>query len=100
MIQIIALIDVKDPALFRKYEIEAVCIMKRYGGSLLVAFEPNENESVEVNCSEVHCLEFPDLNSFKSYRKDYRLGEMAELREKAISKIKIIVSDRVKSYES
>lgn len=98
MIKIIVLIDVKDFVAFREYETKAVSIMRLYGGKMLSAFEPNESESIEANCSEVHYLEFPDLDSFKRYRKDVKLVEMSALREQAISKIRIIVSGKFKSY--
>ena len=98
MIQIIVLINVKDLVAFREYETGAVSIMQLYGGKMLSAFEPNENESIEANCSEVHYLEFPGLDSFKRYRRDVKLVEMSALREKAISKIKVIVSGKFKSY--
>ena len=98
MIKIMVLIDVKNFVAFREYETKTVIIMKQYGGKMLSAFEPNENESIEANCSEVHYLEFPDLDSFKRYRRDIKLVEMSALRETAISKIKIIVSGKFKSY--
>jgi uncharacterized protein (DUF1330 family) len=52
MIQIIVLIDVKNLVAFREYETGAVSIMRQYGGNMLSAFEPNENESIEANYSE------------------------------------------------
>ncbi len=98
MIQVIAFIEVKDFVAFCKYETEAVSIMQQYGGKMLSAFEPNESESTEANCSEVHYLEFPDLDSFRRYRRDAKFSEMSALREKAISRTRTIVSGKFKSY--
>jgi len=100
MIEIIALIEVKDNAAYAEYETQAVRIMKRHGGKLVSAFEPDKKETTESNVSEVHYLQFPDLNSFKEYRSSFELSKFSELREKAISNIKIIVSGKSKSYES
>lgn len=92
MIQIIALLEVKDQSSFKQFEKKAIKIMGKYNGKLLSAFEPNEVESTLPNIGEVHYLEFPDLQAFKNYRGDSELKELAELRNKGISKTIIIVS--------
>lgn len=99
MIEIIALIKVKDNAAYFEYETEAVQIIKQYGGELLSAFEPDDKESSESNISEVHYLQFPDFNAFKKYQSDPGLIKLSELKEKAISNIRVIVSGKFKSYE-
>ena len=100
MIEIIALIEVKDNDAYTEYETQAVRIMKQYGGKLLSAFEPNENESSLNEVSEVHYLSFPSLLSFSEYKGSKDLANLSELKERAIKNIKVIVSGKVKSYEN
>ena len=92
MVQIIALLEIKDKASFKNFEEKAIKIMGKYKGKLLSAFEPNEIESSLPNIGEVHYLEFPNHEAFNNYRDDSELKELAELRNKGISKTTIIVS--------
>lgn len=100
MIEIIALIKIKNNDAYVKYETKAVSIMKQHGGRLISAFEVNKNESSEMELSEVHYLQFPDLKAFKEYRENPELVKLVCLRGEAISDIKVIVSGESKSYES
>lgn len=99
MIEIIALLEVKDKVCFKKFESQAIKIMKKYNGKLVSAFRPNEEESTLSNIYEVHYLEFPDLNAFNSYKSDPQHKELKELRNNGISKTSVIVSGEKVVYE-
>ena len=92
MIEIIALLEVKDKASFKEFESKAIKIMKKYNGKLVSAFRPNKEESSLSNIYEVHYLEFPDLKAFTGYKCDPEHNELKELRKNSISKRSVIVS--------
>jgi len=98
MIQIIVLLEINDQASFRKFEAKAITIMGKYQGQLLSAFTPNKTESTLPKIDEVHCLQFPTLDAFKRYRRDPELKNLAELREKGLSKTTVLVSDNAVIY--
>lgn len=99
MIQILVLLEIKDKSSFKEFENKAIQIMKKYGGRLLTALEPNKGESSDKSVGEIHLLEFPDLEAFRNYRADNDLAELKELRERAISQTSIYVSEKVVIYE-
>lgn len=99
MIKVIVLLEVKDPKALQLFERQAVKIMKKYEGKLVVAFEPDANESSSSNIAEIHYLQFPSIDAFKKYRADPQHLELSELRKKAISNITIFVSGNTKDYE-
>lgn len=99
MIQILVLLEIKDKSSFKEFETKAIQIMEKYGGKLLTAFEPNIGESSDKNIGEIHFLEFPTLEAFKNYRVDNELHELKELRERAISKTSIYVSEKAVTYD-
>lgn len=92
MIKIIVLLEIKEKSSFKEFETKAIKIMKKHNGRLVTAFEPNNEESTLSNVSEVHYLEFPNLDAFNNYRGDSELKELSELRNKGISQTTIIVS--------
>lgn len=92
MIEIIALLEVKNKASFNEFESKAIKIMEKYNGKLVSAFRPNEEESTLSNIYEVHYLEFPNLKAFNSYKSDPEHNELKELRNNSISKTSVIVS--------
>jgi len=92
MIEIIALLEVKDEASFKEFESKAINIMKKYNGKLVSAFRPNKEESTLSNIYEVHYLEFPDINAFNSYKSDPEHNELKVLRNNSISNTSVIVS--------
>ena len=100
MIQIIALLEVHDPAAFHEFETKAIKIMEKYEGKLLAAFEPNANESSSSSIGEIHYLQFPSIEAFMQYRLDPQLVEMSELRKQAISSTTIYVSGQFKNYDN
>jgi len=98
MIEIIVILEIKDKIFFEEFERKAIDIMSNHDGKLISAFEPNETESTEKTVDEVHYLQFSDIQAFNNYRKDPKLLELSELRNKAILKTKIIVSEKFKNY--
>lgn len=99
MIQILVLLEVKDKSASKAYETKAIQVMKKYGGKLLAAFEPDVNESSKNNIGEIHYLEFPSIDSFKNYRTDLEVLRMKELREKAILSTTVYVSGKQITYD-
>jgi len=98
MIQIVVLYEVKDKISFEKFKRKAINIMNNYGGKLISAFEPENNESTGNSIDEIHYLEFSNIEKFNNYRKDPELLELASLRNKAISNTIIYISKRLKHY--
>ena len=92
MIEIIALLEVKDEASFKEFESKAIKIMQKHNGKLISAFRPNKKESTLNNIFEVHYLEFPDIVAFNNYKSDPGHNELKELRSNGISKTSVIVS--------
>ena len=99
MIEIIVLLEIKDPVSFKTFEERAIKIMKRYQGQLLSAFDVDEAMTSIANIGEVHILRFPDRQAFENYRADPDLENMSELRDRAILNTRIIVSDKFQDYE-
>jgi len=98
MINIIVLLSIKNSSCYEEFEEKAVKIMHNYGGNLVYAFEPDYEQSTNTRYNEIHCLEFPDIESFNLYRSDPKLIKMAKLRERAISHTEVIVSRKYKYY--
>lgn len=98
MIEIIALLEIKNDILFKEFEDKAVKIMQEYNGNLLSAFDINYSESSMTEVGEVHYLTFPDLQAFNDYRADPQLLAMSDLRKNAISNTTIFVSNKFKQY--
>lgn len=78
---------------------QAIKIMKKYGGKLMGAFEPDIFLSSDGKVGEIHYLEFPSLEAFNNYRKDSELAEITELRSDAITNTSIYVSEKLVSYD-
>ena len=95
-IQLLIRLKVEDFDLLREFELQALIIMADYGGKLITAFETKKNH--DGSGKEVHILEFPNIDAFDRYREDPRLQQLAELRSDAISKTKVSISQRIKSY--
>lgn len=100
MIQIVVLLEIKDPTAFRTYETTAIKIMAKYEGKLLAAFKPDLKESSTTATGEIHYLQFPNLEAFHHYRLDPDLANISELRQQAISKTTIYVSSEFIEYGS
>lgn len=98
MIEIIALLEIKNKSSFKEFEEKAIKIMKNHGGKLLSAFDINKNEPSLPNVGEVHYLQFPNIESFYNYRSDPALTALSALRNKAISKTTILVSNEFVTY--
>jgi len=95
MISVVAILEVNDAAAFEEFESQAIAILKSHGGKLVSAFEVEQSE---VGVTEVHCLEFPDAETFENYRNDSKLLALGELRAKAIHSTQIYVSSKHKKY--
>ena len=98
MIEIVAMMKVRDRALFHEFESEAAKIMQRYGGEIISAFEPSEELSKGRDFDEVHILRFPSEQAFADYRGDAALMELADLREQAIAETEVYVSGKRVNY--
>ncbi len=98
MVKIIVTLEVKDRASFSMFEKQAIEIMGKYEGKLILAFEPNKEESTLLNIDEVHHLEFPNIKLFRSYRTSPELKALTGLRNKGISKTTVIVSGSQVAY--
>lgn len=94
MFHVIAILTVKDRAKTTQFETQAVQIMARYGGELLVAFSCLDKAPEQ----EVHHLRFPDAESFKQYREDSELQALSTLRSEAIADTQAYMSSRVLDY--
>ena len=66
MIQIVAVLTIRDISLFKQYESQAIQIMQKYGGRLISAFRTKEKE--EGVCREVHILSFPNEQQFDVHK--------------------------------
>ena len=95
MINIVAILKVKNRQAFDEFESKAISILRSYNGELITAFEPEKHEKVEV-----HFIQFPTMSEFSNYKKAPELEALGELRLKAIQSTKIYVSEKVKKYES
>ena len=80
-----------DRELLRRYEQKAFGIIREHGGKILSAFSP----SVDAHLDEIHLVEFPSLEHFERYRKDFRLENLADEREKAVRSATVIMSESV-----
>jgi uncharacterized protein (DUF1330 family) len=99
VIQVVALIKIKDLEKFEDYESNAILIMAEHSGNLVSAFRPNESESSDGEINEVHILEFPSIEKFHAYRADSKIHSLANLREQAIEKTTIYLSNEFINYK-
>ena len=99
MINIVVLLEVDDASALVDYERIAIRIMKAYGGQLISAYKPIQDDGSDSEIDEVHIIQFPDLDSFEAYRADSKLAELSWLRLKAIAMTKIYVSEVAIEYD-
>lgn len=95
MLHVVAVLSVIDRAKLTLFESQAMAILKRHGGELVVAF----TSATEQGEREVHHLCFPDSEAFQAYRDDPELTSLASLREEAISDTEVYVSESVLDYQ-
>lgn len=98
MINVIAVLEVRDKEAFAEFESRAMLVLRSHGGELISAFESDPNFSSSSANKEIHYLQFPSIEEFTNYRNDPELATLSELREKAISSTEIFVSDKLKDY--
>lgn len=97
MITVIVTLKVKNFTHLKTFEQEAVKIMSAHEGCLVGAYETEHHD--DGTGEEVHILEFPNLESFNSYREDARFKEFVSLRKKAIVSTDVKVSSTSKEYK-
>lgn len=98
MIQVIVLIKIKNLEKFEDYENKAISVMAEYSGNLISAFRPNEFESTDVEANEVHILEFPSIEKFHAYKASPKIKSLVNLREQAIEKTTVYLSNEFINY--
>lgn len=94
MLHVVAVLSVRDRAKLNLFESQAMAILKRHGGELVVAF----SSVTEQGEREVHHLRFRDGETFQAYRDDPELAALASLRAEAISDTEVYVSESVLDY--
>lgn len=92
MIEVVVLLKIRDRCAFLQFESQALKIMRKYGGNLVSAFEPDPHFSSAKDIGEIHYLNFPNRVAFDNYRDDSGLKDLSELRHKAIADTQIYVS--------
>jgi len=70
--------------------------MSTYHGRIISAFETVRY--ADGSGQEVHLLEFPNEDAFAEYRLDSQLLQQADLRDKAIDSVTVILSKVLKNY--
>jgi uncharacterized protein (DUF1330 family) len=100
VINIIAILEVKNREEFNKFETQAIQIIRSHGGKLVAAFEPDTSSSSDSDGIEVHYIQFPDLDKYNSYRADPALAVLSQLRSRAIRSTQLYVSDKVKAISN
>lgn len=93
---ILVTLHVKNFEALELFETQACSIMEKYQGRMITAFETVRNDN--GTGEEVHVLEFPSETEFNSYRVDRELTNLRELREKAIAKTDVTISNNIKKY--
>ncbi len=96
MINVLVTLEVKNFTYLASFESKAVYIMRSYGGSMIRAFESKRNE--DGSGQEIHLLEFPSIAAFDEYRSNSLLLKYAELRNKAIYSMVVVISGEQKEY--
>lgn len=99
-IQVIVLLEVRDPERFHEFETRAIQIMGQHSGRIVSAFRPDPNLSTDGDVHEVHVIEFESKDAFLAYRSDPRLAELASLRKAAILSTEMYVAGESVTYES
>lgn len=98
MIQIVVLLTIKDIDKFDDYGTKAVQIMAEHSGKLVSASKLDENESSDSDVHEVHILEFPSIELFHAYKGSQKIQSLSSLREQAIEKTSIYLSNEFRHY--
>lgn len=81
----------------RDFEHRALTVLRSHGGTLISAFEPENNGTTDTP-DEVHLLEFPSATVFAAYRADPRLEALSDLRANAIARTVVYVSQKQLEY--
>lgn len=82
---------------FRRFEIEAARIMKKYEGKIERVIHPTTSAQSSVPY-EIHIVSFPSLERFEAYRIDADLASLAPLRQAAIARTEVIMGEEGEPY--
>jgi len=99
MINVIAVLEVNDNEALDEFKSRAMKILNSHRGKLLSAFETDPALSSTEKHTEIHYLQFPGREEFRSYRSDPALSDLANLRSRAIKSTQIFVSGNTKEYK-
>ena len=83
---------------FRRFEMEAARVMRRYGGRIDRVIRPTDSSRSDVLPREIHVVSFPSLERFEAYRGDRELADLAPLRETAIHRTEITIGKEARPY--
>ncbi|MBS1916693.1 MAG: DUF1330 domain-containing protein [Bacteroidetes bacterium] len=89
MIYLTQLIYIKEgqEKVFDQFEDIAMPLIKKYNGKLLLRIRPDENSFIENNMEkpyELHLVEFPGPDDFRSFMHDEERKRFLYLKEQAI----------------
>lgn len=99
MIQIIAMLYASDAGIkgLREFESLVLPILKEHKGQLISASYSDMPKSYEPD--EIHVIQFPSEMEFEAYKNDARVLSLRTLKEKAIKKMDIYITNRFYDYE-
>ena len=100
MIQIIALLYASDNGIeaLRAFESQVLPILREHGGTLISASSNDNRDSHEPD--EVHVIQFPSQIEYEAYKNDIRVMALQKIKETAIKKMDIYVTNQFYDYES
>lgn len=102
MLDIVAVLNIRDMALFNDFESKALALVKAHAGELVNAFETDPTEQdlqFGIAGKEIHVLRFPDRQAYDRYRTDPALTALADLRAAAIHSTQVYISTQQKHYD-
>ena len=83
---------------FRRFETEAVRIMRKHGGCIEKVIRPTVAVQQELLPYEVHLLSFPSMEQFAAYKADADLAKLADLRQSAIARTEVLIGEEGEPY--
>ena len=101
MIHVLAMIHAGAGGIqgIRDYEGSVIPVMRDHGGRLLSAFRPRNREDSDCP-DEIHLIEFPSEQAFEAYRSDPHVTALSGLRQSAISRATVFVSEELVAYSA
>ena len=84
---------------FHEFEAQAIPIIGRYGGTLMLRIRPSAETVIEVGLEElpyeIHLVSFPSLNAFEEFKKDEERKSFLHLKEASIRAMLLIAGKAV-----